>query len=76
MEANYDGTRYLTPDKAGKLQFASKIDNFIADRTQPTGLATVGYDDEGVPSQRWHLIKDGTFVDWQTTRDLAAMTGL
>ena len=75
MEANYAGTSFLTPDKIGKLQFASKIMNFVADRTQPSGLATVGYDDEGVPSQRWHLIKDGMFVDWQTTRDLAAMTG-
>ncbi len=75
MEANYAGTSFLTPDKIGKLQFASKIVNFVADRTQPTGLATIGYDDEGVPGQRWHLIKDGLFVDWQTTRDLAAATG-
>lgn len=74
-EADYAGTSFLTPDKIGKLQFASKIMNFVADRTQPAGLATVGYDDEGVPGQRWHLIKDGLFVDWQTTRDLAAMTG-
>src|SRR5690349_9060507 len=66
MEANYAGTSFLTPDKLGKLQFASKIMNFVADRTQPAGLATVGYDDEGVPGQRWHLIKDGVFVDWQT----------
>ncbi len=75
MEANYAGTSFLTPDKVGKLQFASKIMNFVADRTQPTGLATVGFDDEGVPGQRWHLIKDGIFVDWQTTRDLAYATG-
>ena len=75
MEANYAGTSFLTPDKIGKLQYGSKIVNFVADRTQPGGLATIGYDDEGVPGQRWHLIKDGMFVDWQTTRDLAAMTG-
>ena len=74
-EANYAGTSFLTPDKTGKLQFGSKIVNFVADRTQPAGLATVGYDDDGVPGQRWHLVKDGVFVDWQTTRDLAALTG-
>lgn len=74
-EADYAGTSFLTRDKIGKLQFASKIMNFVADRTQPAGLATVGYDDEGVPGQRWHLIKDGLFVDWQTTRDLASLTG-
>lgn len=74
-EANYAGTSFLTPEKTGKLQFASKIVNFVADRTQERGLASVGYDDEAVPGQRWHLVKDGIFVDWQTTRDLAPLIG-
>lgn len=74
-EANYAGTSFLTPDKTGKLQFGSKIVNFVADRKQERGLATVAYDDEGVHSQRWHLVKDGIFVDWQTTRDLAPLIG-
>ena len=74
-EANYAGTSFLTPDKTGKLQFGSKLINFVADRTQPLGLATVGYDDESVPGQEWHLVKDGVFVDWQTTRDLAPLIG-
>ncbi len=74
-EANYAGTSFLTPDKTGKLQFGSTICNFFADRTQPEGLATVAYDDEGVPGQRWDLVKDGLFVGWQTTRDLAPLVG-
>jgi TldD protein len=74
-EADYAGTSFLTPDKAGKLQFGSKLCNFYADRTQPEGLATVGYDDEGVRAQRWALIKNGIFIDWQTTRDLAPLIG-
>ena len=74
-EANYAGTSFLTPDKTGKLQFGSKIVNFFADRTQPAGLATVAYDDEGIAGQKWYLVKDGTFVDWQTTRDLAPLIG-
>lgn len=73
-EANYAGTSFLTRDKIGKLKFGSDIVNFVADRTQKAGLATVGYDDEGVPGQEWSLIKDGVFVDWQTTRDLASMS--
>jgi TldD protein len=73
-EANYAGTSFLTRDKIGKLKFGSDIVNFIADRTQRGGLATVAYDDEGVPGQEWPLVKDGIFVDWQTTRDLAAMS--
>lgn len=74
-EANYAGTSFLTPDKTGKLQFGSKMVNFVADRTQPQGMATVGYDDEAVPGQSWHLVKDGMFVDWQTTRDTAKLVG-
>jgi TldD protein len=74
-EADYAGTSFLTPDKTGKLEFGSKICNFYGDRTQPQGLATVSYDDEGVPAQRWPLVKDGIFVDWQTTRDLAPLIG-
>jgi TldD protein len=73
-EADYAGTSFLTPDKIGKLQFGSRIVNFVADRTQPGALATIGYDDEGVPGQQWHLIKNGVFVDWQTTRDLAGFS--
>jgi TldD protein len=74
-EADFAGTSFLTPDKTGKLEFGSKLCNFYADRTQPHGLATVGYDDEGVQAQRWPLVKEGIFVDWQTTRDLAPLVG-
>lgn len=74
-EANYAGTSFLTPDKTGKLQFGSKMVNFVADRTQPLGLATVAYDDEGVPGQSWYIVRDGIFVDWQTTRDTAKLVG-
>jgi TldD protein len=74
-EANFAGTSFLRPEMAGKFRFGSPLVNLVADRTQPAGLATVGYDDEGVPGQRWHLVKEGIFVDWQTTRDLAALVG-
>jgi TldD protein len=74
-EANYAGTSFLTPDKTNKLQFGSKIVNFFADRTQDGGLATVGWDDEGVKGQEWDIVKDGKFVGWQTTRSLAPLIG-
>ncbi|MGD9561112.1 MAG: TldD/PmbA family protein [Pyrinomonadaceae bacterium] len=74
-EANYAGTSFITPAKTGKLQFGSRMVNFVADRTQPQGMATVGWDDEAVPGQSWHLVKDGLFVDWQTTRDTAKLIG-
>lgn len=68
-EANYAGTSFLTPDKLGKFRYGSKLVNMVADRTQPNGLATVAYDDDGAPAQRWHLVRDGIFVDYQTTRE-------
>jgi TldD protein len=74
-EANYAGTSFLKPEDAGKLRFGSPIVNFVADRTQPAGLATVAFDEEAVPAQRWYLVKNGIFVDWQTTRDLAPQVG-
>jgi TldD protein len=74
-EANMAGTSFLKPDDAGKLRFGDAIVNLVADRTQPGGLATTGFDDEGVKSERWHLVRDGMFVDWQTTRELAPLVG-
>jgi len=71
-EANYAGTSFLTPDKLGKFRYGSKWVNMVADRTQPHGLATVAYDDDGVPAQRWYLVKEGIFVDYQTTREQVA----
>ncbi len=38
-------------------------------------MATCGYDDDGVKTTRWPIIKDGMFVDYQTTRDQAHLIG-
>ena len=74
-EANLAGTSFLKSTDAGKLRFGSNIVNLVGDRTQPGGLATTGYDDEGVKSEQWHIVRDGMFVDWQTTRELAPLVG-
>jgi TldD protein len=44
-----------------------------ADRTQDQSLALVKWDDEGVPAEEWTLIDKGTFKDYQTTREQAAI---
>ncbi len=75
LEANYAGTSFIKPDDAGTLKLASKGVSVVADRTQPGGLATVGWDDDGVGTGRWDLVRDGTFVGWQTTRDQAGWAG-
>ncbi|HKE01166.1 MAG TPA: TldD/PmbA family protein [Planctomycetota bacterium] len=75
LEANYFGTSFLTPEATRKLTIASPKVNIVADRTQPTALATVGYDDDGVAAGRWDLVREGLFVGWQTTREQASWIG-
>ncbi|HET6583526.1 MAG TPA: TldD/PmbA family protein, partial [Nannocystaceae bacterium] len=75
LEANYAGTSFLKPSDTGNLQYGSERVGIVADRTQPGGLATVGWDDECVASQRWDLVRGGKFVGWQTTREQAAWIG-
>jgi TldD protein len=74
-EANYAGTSFVTTDKLGKLQYGSPVVNIVADSTVPYGLATIGYDDEGVEAQRWHLIENGLFVGYLTSRETALVVG-
>lgn len=72
-EASYAGTTFLTPDKLGHFKYGSDIVNLTADATIPMGLGTFGYDDEGVKALRKYLIRNGTFVDYQTSREVAAI---
>ncbi len=72
-EANYAGTSFLSPpsEMIGNLRYGPEFMNVQGDRTQQGALATVGWDDEGVPADSWPIIKDGVFVDYQTTREQA-----
>ena len=77
-EANFAGTSFLTLDKwkSGKFNYGSKLVNIVADKTQPYSLGAVGYDDEGVGTQEWDVIKDGILVNYQAIRDQAHIIGL
>ncbi|HYO39353.1 MAG TPA: TldD/PmbA family protein [Nocardioidaceae bacterium] len=72
-EANYAGTSFATVDKLNTLQYGSPVMNVIGDRTQEHGLATVGYDDEGVQTQSWDIVRDGVLVGYQLDRSMAQM---
>ena len=74
-EANYAGTSFMTPDKLNKLKYGSEHITMIADRTQKDGLATRGYDDDGVKTTSWELVKEGLFIGYQTTREMATHVG-
>jgi TldD protein len=74
-EANYAGTSFLTPDKLGKFRVGSEIVNLNGDRTRPESLSTCGYDDDGVKTRQFPIIKAGIFVGYQTIRDQAHLIG-
>jgi TldD protein len=74
-EAAYAGTSFVTPDRLGSLRYGSPIMNVTGDRTEPHGLATIGFDDEGVAAQRWDIVRDGMFAGYQLDRRMAALMG-
>ncbi len=74
-EAAYAGTSFATPDKLNSMRYGSPVMNVTADRTVEHGLATVGFDDEGVRSQSWDLVRDGLFVGYQLDRVFAPRLG-
>jgi len=75
-EANYAGTSFATFDKLGSLRYGSEAMNITGDRTAAHGLSTVGYDDEGVASQSWDIVKDGVLVGYQLDRAMARLKQL
>jgi TldD protein len=75
-EANYAGTSFATLEwKAKNLPYGSKQVNIVADKLQPGSLGAVGYDDEGVKTKEWDLIKEGKLVDYEKIRDQATIVG-
>ena len=74
-EAAYAGTSFATFDQLGSLKYGSPVMNVTGDRTTEHGLATIGYDDEGVAGQSWDLIRDGVLVGYQLDRRIARLTG-
>ena len=70
------GTSFLKPADAGKLRFGAAHRqpgrrSHAARRARDDRLSTT----KGVKAERWHLVRDGMFVDWQTTRELAPLVG-
>ncbi|WP_295693532.1 TldD/PmbA family protein [Lapillicoccus sp.] len=75
-EAAYAGTSFATFDKLGHFHYGSPVMNVTGDRDSDWGLASVGWDDEGVAGQHWDIIEDGILVGYQTDRAMAALKDL
>ena len=72
-EAAYAGTSFATTDQLGRLRYGSDVMNVRGDRIAPNGLATVGFDDEGVAAQSFDIVRNGVLVGYQTNREMAGL---
>ncbi|SEL47869.1 TldD protein [Aquimarina amphilecti] len=74
-EANYAGTSFATLDKwkTKNFKYGSDIVNLVADKTQVGSLGAVGYDDEGVKTKKWDLVRNGVLTNYQAIRDQVHM---
>ncbi|HEX6536663.1 MAG TPA: TldD/PmbA family protein [Gemmatimonadaceae bacterium] len=72
-EANAGGTSWLSDPfgMVGSYRAGAPSLTLTADRSEPGGCATVGWDDDGVAPDRFTLVQDGVLADFQTTRESA-----
>jgi TldD protein len=74
-EISLAGGSFLQPELLGKLRYGSPLVDLVADSTSPGGMGTFGWDDEGVPAGKRHLVREGSFVDYLSSRETAAALG-
>jgi TldD protein len=75
-EANFAGTSFATLEKRKeRFQYGSDIVTLFADKVQPKSLGAVAFDDEGIRTKRWDLVKDGKLVNFMATRDEVHILG-
>jgi TldD protein len=75
QEASFAGTSFLQPAMLGNFQYASPVVTVVADATAPMGLGTFGFDDEGTPASRFHIIENGILKNFLTSCWTASSLG-
>lgn len=75
-ERDLAGGSFATTEQLGDLQYGSKEVTFVADSTVPGGLDSRGWDDDGTPSGRFDLVREGRLVGVQSGRASAGRAGL
>jgi len=75
-EAAYAGTSFARLETLGSLRYGSEVMNVVGDRVAEHGLASCGWDDEGVEAQTFDIIRDGIHVGYQLNRQMAYEQGL
>src|SRR5262249_1240701 len=74
FEANFAGTTFLSPPEKvlNKFKYGPAFMHIVGNRTEAGGCSTCGWDDEAVPAQSWNIVDKGSFVNYQTTREMAS----
>jgi TldD protein len=75
-EAAFAGTSFVGAGDLGTLRYGSDLVTITADATVPGSLGSFGWDDEGVPARREHLVTDGILTGFLSSRESAASIGL
>jgi TldD protein len=72
-DATFAGTSFAQPPHAvlGAGRLASPLVTITGDRSAARGLATVGWDSEGIRPETFPIITSGVLVDYVTTRESA-----
>lgn len=74
-ERDLAGGSFVTPGAVGGLRYGSDLVSFVADATVEGGLDTRGWDDDGVASGRFDLVRNGELVGLQSGRASAGAHG-
>ncbi len=75
MEAGYAGTSWVGEKDLGQLTYGSPAMEVVADATEPGGLGSFGWDDEGVPARRVPIVHEGRLVGALSSRETARREG-
>jgi TldD protein len=75
LEISLAGGSFLQPSMLDNFRYGSDLVNIVGDATVPGSIGSFGYDDDGVPAQRFFIIENGMFVNYLTGRDTAPAIG-
>ncbi len=74
-EANMAGRSFVQPGDVNELRYGSEIVNFTANNNLEGGVGSWFYDDDGVKSQTFPIIRDGILTNLGTTRETVPIVG-
>ena len=75
-EASYAGTSFVPANGIGSFRMGSDLVNVTADATNPGGLGSYRWDDEGVEGRAVPIVRGGVLAGFLSSRETASEIGL